>query len=380
MRDLTGRPGLLKKINVAKIMDLIRKQGPISRADLASALGISRPTVSKLITDLLQAEAIVEIGEGQSNGGKKPILLQINSKNAYVIGIHVTYPTIQVALADNIGTMLTRKEISADGSTDIIGSMIETILALLEAADLEASSLSAIGVAIAGIVNPQSGEIIQARVFPNLQGTEFKDALESKFGVPVWMDNDVYMGLWGQAASSEIRERSIAFVSIGELIGLGMMIEGKLYRGAKLAAGEIGDMIVDSRQQLADGFEPAGGYLEKYLNWKGTNRLFSAMESMESIGELTDEAAMRLLSQYQTRIACCLANVICVFDPERVVIGGEILRLPGSFLEGIDQQLRNLNSRSPRLEEAYYREDSELVGSIYYALQNVHKDLIDYSG
>lgn len=354
LAELTGKPELLKKINLVMVADLIRKQGPISRADIAKTLGISRPTVSKLTAHLLEDRAIVEIGEGLSNGGKKPILLQINGSSAYVVGIHMSYPACKVALADNLGNVLAREE----AATETIGVAADYAAAavkrLLKSARLDSRRLSAIAVAVSGIADPSTGEVLQARHVPQLQGTGLKRALEAKFGVPVWIDNDVYMGLISQSASLDSQPRSVAYVSVGKLIGLGLMIEGRVYRGARLAAGEIGDMLIDAGEQLKDGYSPEGGYLERWLGWPADSDNGTAQEA-------------------QRKIACCLANVVSLFDPERLVVGGEILSLAPSWLGPIECMLRQITPRAPVLETAHYRDDAELMGGVFAAIRNLRE-------
>lgn len=368
MSTLIGKPEQMKKINLTKILDLIRKEELISRADIAKELGISRQTVSKLIADLLLEKAVVEIGEGESNGGKRPIMIQINRESAFIIGIHLTYPVIKIALANNSGKILVRDEVEATSKIRLIEIISGKIKQLLRKAAIAESRLSIISVGVSAIVNPFNGEITNARIFPNLKGTHLKNALEHTFNVPVIIDNDVYMGVLSQAALIQEKSQNIAFVTIGELIGMGMMIEGKVYRGARMAAGEIGDMLIDSREQLADGFKPEGGYLERWLNWKEIERLYS-------VDEMGNNQPSQIISQYQMKIACCLANVICVFNPEQVFIGGKILQVNPIFLQQIESILKRLNGTAPKLEVANYKEDAELIGTIHSALGKLQNSM-----
>ncbi|SCW34400.1 Sugar kinase of the NBD/HSP70 family, may contain an N-terminal HTH domain [Paenibacillus tianmuensis] len=366
MSDLSGKPEVLKKINTAMVLNLIRKQGPISRADISKALNISRPTVSKLTADLLSDGEIVEIGEGESKGGKKPILLKLNSNNAYVVGIHLSHPVTKIALANNAGEILVREDMNTDSIENITDDLSEIIQKCFQFAGLQVNQISSIAIGISGMANPDTGEILHARFISGLKGLHLKKNLESKFKVPVFIDNDVYMGLIGQESFLENKPSSMAFVTIGELVGLGMMIEGKVYRGGRYAAGEIGDMLINASQQLSNGFQADGGYLERWLEWNKIEPILLENDS-------DDIEKSQIVSQYRFMIACCLSNIICLYDPERIFIGGKILK--SNHLPAIQELLHQINPRAPLLETTYYKGDTELMGSLYMAIQILHKNL-----
>ncbi|NEW06789.1 ROK family transcriptional regulator [Paenibacillus sp. SYP-B3998] len=358
MSELSGKPEVLKKINTVMVLNLIRRQGPISRADIAKALNISRPTISNLVAQLLGDGEVIEIGEGESKGGKKPILLQINSDNAYVVGIHLSHPVTKIALANNVGDILARKDINTDTLDNIAAHLTEIIGECFQTAGLSIKKLSSIGIGISGIVNPTTGEIIHARFFPSLKGKQLKKKLKSKFKVPVLIDNDVYMGLIGQESVLEMKPSSMAFVTIGEVVGLGMIMDGKVFRGARHAAGEIGDMLINASQQLSEGFHAEGGYLERLLE----------RSKQESILLENDQ-----VSQYPFIIACSLFNITCMFDPERIFVGGKILQ--STYLPVIQQLLHRMNPRAPVLESTFHKDDTELMGSLYVAIQILRENV-----
>lgn len=366
---LSGKPELLKKINTGSIVDMVRRDGPLSRAELAKRLHMSRPTVSKLVSELLAEQVLVEIGVGPSSGGKKPIYLQINSKGAYVIGVHVAYPTIRIALANNLGDVLKRGAIPAPDSLDaLLDEIVSQAHELLGTAKLTANDLSAVGVAFSGIVNPQQGDILHARFFPFIKGTTFKEQLEQRLRAPVFIDNDVYMGVLGEASVLDRQPHSLAFVTLGAMIGMGMMIEGQVFRGARFAAGEIGDMLIDAPRQLTGGYHPEGGYLERWLGALGNEGVLRAAQA-------GSEAALALVREDQTKLAVMLANIVSLFDPERLIIGGTILQVQDLFLPQIRTLLKDLTGRAIELETAHYSEDSELIGGIAKAIQSLQQKI-----
>ncbi|MFK7695503.1 ROK family protein [Paenibacillus sp. HJGM_3] len=366
---LSGKPELLKKINTGSIVDMVRRDGPLSRAELAKRLHMSRPTVSKLVSELLAEQVLVEIGVGPSSGGKKPIYLQINSKGAYVIGVHVAYPTIRIALANNLGDVLKRGAIPAPDSLDsLLDEIVSQAHELLGTAKLTANDLSAVGVAFSGIVNPQQGDILYARFFPFVKGTTFKEQLEQRLRAPVFIDNDVYMGVLGEASVLDRQPYSLAFVTLGAMIGMGMMIEGQVFRGARFAAGEIGDMLIDAPRQLSGGYHPEGGYLERWLGALGNEGVLRAAQA-------GSEAALALVREDQTKLAVMLANIVSLFDPERLIIGGTILQVQDLFLPQIRTLLKDLTGRAIELETAHYSEDSELIGGIAKAIQSLQQKI-----
>jgi glucokinase len=366
---ISGKPELLKQINTGIIVEMVRREGPLSRSELAKRLNMSRPTVSKLVSDLLAEQTIIEVGHGPSNGGKRPIYLQINSRGAYVIGIHVAYPTVKIVLANNMRAFLQRSSFQTPDSLDKLVSLIkEHVEELLRAAGLAKGDLSAVGIAFSGIVNPLAGEVMNARFFPFVKGTQFKEQIESLLEAPVFIDNDVYMGVLGEAEVLEKQPQSIVFVTLGAMIGLGIMIEGQVYRGAKFAASEIGDMIIDSSKQLANGYRPEGGYLERWLVALGKEEILQAARK-------GDQTARRLVEEDQMKVACLLANIQSIFDPEQFIVGGTILRDHDLFIPQVRHLLLQLTGRPIDIVTAHYLEDSELAGSVSKAIQSLHNKI-----
>ncbi|WNR46836.1 ROK family transcriptional regulator [Paenibacillus roseipurpureus] len=345
---------MLKKINETMILDLVRQEGPISRADIAKALQISRPTISKLVGELVNRRVIVEIGEGQSKGGKRPILLQLN-RNMHLIGIHLSYPSVKLAIVDNLGNVLVRQELATPGTfQEMMDVLINASSELLHSAGITHSTVAAVSVAVAGITDARTGRIVSSRNFPFLVGTGLKAALQRQYRVPILIDNDVYMGVYGEAyALSAASGSSLAFVRIDNLIGLGMWIDGRVYRGSQFAAGEIGDMLVSAERQLASGYSQEGGYFERWMN--------------ERQGEDLDY-----------KIACCLANIVCLFAPDRLFIGGELLIGRGGAIDRINTILKRINGRAPQLETARFGVDAELIGSIYAAVDAIRQNVKIY--
>ena len=142
-------------------------------------MNISRPTVSKLVAELLEEQTLIEVGQGPSNGGKRPTYLQINSEACDVIGIHVAYPTIRIALANNTRDFLQRTSFPAPDTLDLLIMRIcEHTDRLLQATGLARADLSAVGIAFSGIVNPHLGKIVYARFFPDVSGAAFRERLE----------------------------------------------------------------------------------------------------------------------------------------------------------------------------------------------------------
>lgn len=366
---ISGKPELLKKINTGIIVDMVRREGPLSRAELAKRLNMSRPTVSKLVSELLGEQVLLEVGVGPSSGGKKPIYLQINSRGAYVIGVHVAYPTIKIALANNAGEVLQRLSFQApDSMEELLTAVTDCSGTLLKEAGLQKGDLSAVGVAFTGIVNPLLGEIVYSRFFPFVKGTAFKEELEKRLSAPIFIDNDVYMGVLGESGVLEKQPHSIAFVTLGAMIGMGFMIEGQAYRGSHYAASEIGDMLIDSSKQLAGGFQPGGGYLERWLSALGNDETLLAARN-------GSDAAKLLVEEDQLKIAVCLANIICMFDPEQLIVGGTILHYQDMFLPRIRTLVAEITGRSPTIQTAYYQDDSELIGSIHKAIQSLQQKI-----
>lgn len=409
-----GNPGLMKKINLSMVLDLIRTQGPLSRADIARTLKLSPPTVSSLVKSLIEDKLVVEIGRAPSTTGKRPTLLRYNASAGFGVGVYVDGIRMILGVTDLMGRILKKIEIQQKGALLSAQDIVDAVRKAIKAAGEEVplvreSELRGIGVAVAGVTDPSTGTVLSARYLGGLVGVPLRSIITEEFHVTVYVDNDVYMGALGESLYGRGRSvENMLFVTIGEGIGVGIIIDNQVYRGAHHASGEMGDMIID--RGVLNGNGTRGGYFERLAGWDSLVEKARSMllgnESKpmrnESKGVLRDLVqgdpskltadvvhraaaagdafALDIVHECARNLAIGIANVISILDPELVVLAGDIISVADLYLDEIRGTLECLLPRQPQIELSELGRDAELLGAVGVALNRVHPSYVVKSG
>ena len=238
-----GTPSLLRAINARTILEHIQHTGPVSRAQVARDSGLSKPTVSLGLTALLDADLVREVGRSSGRPGPSAVLYELNPSAGWVVGIDVGRRRVRAALADITGTVVARRDEPARASSarTLIGQIGAIAHGLAAEAGIGWDQVHHVTVGSPGVFEPTRGAVTLA---PNLPGwgrqgllLRLRDELGSRIGV----ENDVNLAAEGERWRGLARGvRNFGFLSVGTGVGMGLVLDGKLYRGAGGAAGEVG--------------------------------------------------------------------------------------------------------------------------------------------
>ncbi|MBM7551467.1 ROK family transcriptional regulator [Thalassobacillus pellis] len=373
--QVKGSFQLMKSLNRSVILNKIRTDGPISRAELAKSTKLTPPTVSSIVKELLETGMIMESSQGASKGGRKPTMLVINASNFYIIGLDVGPTLLKSVLTDLNGTLVHQHEIPIPLPTsnqELLELMRDAVQNLLDTEEKEQDKIIGIGVGMHGVVDVQEGVSLFA---PNLQlrDVPIKSYLEEVFHIHVVVENDaraMALGeLWfghGNGANN------IVTVNLGRGIGAGIIINGELFHGENSIAGEIGHMTIDIRgpkcscgnygclQTLASG--PAISERAAKEIAIGKQSLLQEMvdDNLEEIGgRLIHEAAKKgdqlsidILSEAGMFLGIGLTNLIHTLNPTRIIIGGGVSQAGEFILDSIKTaiQKRGLTNSAKNTE------------------------------
>ncbi|MEK8131416.1 ROK family transcriptional regulator [Paenibacillus filicis] len=379
-----GQPGnikMVKQMNKESILYRLRKQGSMSRADLAKATALSRPTVSALVEEMIGEDLICEIGEGASKAGRKPILLAYNYKLSAVIGAVFEGTVLHMALADLKGDPLcqytTRMNESVSGERAIL-ELEKGLHSLLFQSGYEKEKILGIGLGLPGITQKRNGTISYAPS-TGWMGLPVQKELEERLELPVTLDNDVNMMTLGEYYQGAGREVSnLIYMHIGTGIGAGIMLNRQFYRGSMEAAGEIGYMMIGPVQDRSqDGY----GVFENNYAIPGiterAKRLFPDLQEETSVvKQLLQKSsegvreAEELLEEVLTHWSYGIANMVSILDPELLILNGEIVHIGEGGLRRMEALLKNWVPVVPRMEFAVLGEQSGIIGAIYSAIES----------
>lgn len=341
-----GSKQLIREINQAIVLNAIRTHGTISRTDIAAISKLSLPTISGITAELIESGLVYEREAGVSTGGRRPVLLALNSQAGYVVGVKVTEDTVIAALTDLDATVIARHTTSLSGRTPeaVVATLVASVHALQAATGHQ--TLLGVGIGIAGIVDRQRALVHYATYF-GWQDVPIAHLLEQHLHVPVVVDNDVNALTAAEQWFGVGRGvNDFLVVSIGRGVGLGMVLNGQLYRGTAGGAGEFGHITV-----VADGPQCAcgkRGCLEALISDPAVTQRASAMLGVPVTIHTAVELALHGDAMMQSIFAAAgrtlgmaVANLVNVLNPALVIIGGEGTAAGKLILEPFEDALRD---------------------------------------
>lgn len=323
---------LLKFQNRASVLNAIRQHGPISRIDVARRTGLSVGTVTALTRELVESGLIYEKQEGDSRGGRPPILLALQPEGAYVIGAKLTEDHITFALtnldADVIGRLtLVNSSIEPEAVAQRMADGIHRVVA---DSHIQRSRLLGVGIGMAGIVDAESGVCLASPIL-GWENVPFADLVEQRTILPVYVDNDVNtLTLVEKLYGAGVGSNHFLTITVGRGIGLGIVVNGHLYRGMG-GAGEFGHTVIDPHGYVCDCGKR--GCLETFVGdpWllrraaeHGFN--FNTIDDLFDAARNGQQQMVHLIQQAGTTLGYGIAILVNILNPQLLIFSGEGMR------------------------------------------------------
>lgn len=365
---------MLRALNERTLLDLIRELGPVSRAQLARDSGLSKPTVSQALQTLVRARLVREAGRSSSGKGPSAILYELNPRAGCVVGIDVGRAFVRAAVADLAGEVIARRDERARvrSADALIHQIAELAHGLAAEAGVRWRQVTFAVIGSPGVFRPARRQVALAHNLPGWGRQGLVEALQRELGTKVGFENDVNLAALGERWKGLGKGvPDFVYLHVGTGVGMGVVVDGRLYRGATGAAGEIGYLPLAA----SDPHDPANrrrGALETALGAAGVVATARAM-GMEAIrtpkrlfeaARRGDPLARRVVEVVAERIALAVAAVAPVADPELVVLGGGIGRNGDLLLEPVERELRALSPFAPRIEASALGDEATVLGAI----------------
>lgn len=341
-----------------QVLGLIWKERRISRAEIARRMTLSRSTVSELVDTLLPSGLVAEVGMGPSAGGRPPVVLEFQDDAATLLGVDMGAAHVAVALTDLRGRIIAWEERSHPVRSDPAGTralITELCDACLVTGRRGTRRLVGIGVAVPSPVDPQHPDRLSTIVLPEWSGRNGLEVLGTRYGVPLFIDNDANLGAlaerwWGAGRGVD----DFAYVKIATGVGSGHVIRGRIYRGASGVAGEIGHLAIDPHGApcicglrgclatlvgtpalVARARGLLGDFPESSL--RGGALTIDAIEDAALAG---DRLALHVVTEAAEYLGIAVAGMLNLMNPSMVVLGGELARLGELLLEPLRETVR----------------------------------------
>jgi len=331
-----------------RILQALLHQPGVSRADLSERVGLSRATVTTLLQELELAGIVQrQADEGLERRrtiGRPPMQVSLAPSAAYAVGVDLAGDHVRAAVCDLGGTIIAAAQTAVDAE-DEADVMLDcatevTRIALAEAA-VDPAKLLGAGVGVAGPVDSDRGTIHAAGLLPRWRGMPLREALEERLGMPVRIDNDANACALGEALFGAGRGcRQLAVVRLSGCVGLGLILDGRPFRGACGVAGELGHVRV-----ARDGLIcrcGGRGCLETVASSRAIRgqleRSVGAPVTLEQLFELLESgqrAACRAVADAGEAVGDAIATTVNLLNPERVVVGGQLAAAGEVLLEPI---------------------------------------------
>jgi glucokinase-like ROK family protein len=344
---LVGSFQLMKSLNKSLILNEIRTDGPISRAEIAKKTNLTPPTVTNIVGELLESKLVIESDLGASTGGRKPIMLQINASAFQIIGLDVGISNIKIVATNLNAEVIESLQVEMPAQVDensFMNLLTESIQMIIKKSRLKKDTIMGIGVGMHGLVNPEKGISIYAPNL-NLRNIPISEILEDELDIPVEVDNDVRAMALGESWFGHgVGIDNFICINVGNGVGAGIILDNTLYRGKTHTAGEMGHTTIDVEgprctcgnygclQALVAGPAIAARAQKEIRMGRSSNIEKLADGNLDHItGELIyesalqgDDLALEVLRDTGRFLGIGIANIINTLNPTRVIIGGGV--------------------------------------------------------
>ncbi len=236
-----GNKTLIRALNRSTVLNTIKTYGPIARAEVARRTGLSPATVTGITAELLEGNLILEKAPGDSSGGRPPILMALNPRGGYVVGVKLMENQAVAALTDLNATVLVKEtiEFTEDRLETVIDSLVALVNRLIRQGNVRKKLLLGVGVGLAGVVDSSQGILRQSPFF-GWKNTPLRDLLQTRIRVPVYIDNDVNTLTLGEKwLGNGLPVDDFIVITVGRGIGMGIVINGQILPRKKRRGGRI---------------------------------------------------------------------------------------------------------------------------------------------
>ena len=331
------RPSQVRNLNSGTVLQLLRRFDRLSRADIARHSGLTESTISRIVSVLVRQSLVTEVGAINSTGGRPATRLQL-SDAPLSIGVEIQNWDIRFAVANFRGQIIEsqvkRTPVGVEPTIELVADTLRSIIKRYSG-----QTVHGIGVAVRGIVNSQSG-VVEMGNTPGWAGVQLRTLLESALRLPVHVENDVRAATSAEYHYTEAGEQAphcLLYMRMDEGVGIGIMLNGRIYAGPSMSAGEFGQMVVadgggterHDRPGCLESLVSNAAICDRYAFTRGKRGTGGADSGgrvrricqqaldgdADSIGALTETARF---------VGLGISNLIWGLDPEVVVLSSAL--------------------------------------------------------
>lgn len=395
--DLTKDDLSEKEKRSIEILDILRKRGPISRPEISKDIGVNIVTISNYIDDFIKSNLVFEKELDVSEGGRRPVLLELNSRAGFTVGVGLNLTNMVGLLVDLKGNIITKTQVTRPRASvkEISECVLDIIREILRRSKNYMPDIKGIGVGIAGLVNKKTGSIHWPQKMENYYtyasvDVPLKNLIEKEFNLPCLIENDASSACFGEYwVGLGEGYKNVIYMFSG--VGCGIMINGEIYRGTKGYAGEVS--IYNYKEQGAFNCELGQDcFIKRWETDLGIieyvkNRYIKENKNTDGIDLKTifnsahsgDMIAREALALAAKRLGIKIASLVNLLNPEVVVLGGGLEDAGEDFLKQVNAAVKDWAFRDAtedlRIIYSHLRENAVALGAASLVMQKIFAQL-----
>lgn len=388
---------VLATMNKRSVIDIIRTKGPINKAEIARLTSLSIPTVMKMTDEFIQNGLVKINGKGESNGGKRPELLEFISDAYYIVGVDVGRNKIKVVVTNLNGAIIS-KQVSSTGNEISPEKMIERLIMLTEStisrSQISKEKLIGMGIGMPGLLDVENGIVLFSPDF-HWENVQLVNPIKQYFQMHIHMENSNRAQAMGEKwFGIGVDADYFICINLGHGIGSAIVEEGNFYSGSCGSSGELGHITLEKDgplcdcgnrgclEVLASGNAIALQAQQVVLQGEKTIMLEMAHGNRDNIdakivfdaAKAGDEAAKKLVDTAVEYMGIGIANYINLLDPDMIVLAGGITHAGNILTDGIKRVIKERQmrfaGRKVKLRTTKLGDDGTAIGAASLILKS----------
>ena len=372
----------LRQRNRGLVLKLVAMQEKASRISITRETGLSKMTVTNIVSELLKEQYLIQTSSQKSSGaGRNPVLLDISPEAPVILGLYISRSYIEAALSNLKGSLLWRRSIPL--KQESASTLKDKLTGLANAAMHSAKGrLLGVGVSIIGPLEENKGVLLNPTNFYGIEDFPVKDILESACGTRVYVSNDTNAAALAELLLGSGKEMdNFIYIGISNGIGAGIVSQGELYQNGSGYAGELGHTTIKyDGMQCACGNR---GCLELYANIDILREKLAqacGLSANEIYPQNFEELALReecytIFSDMAIKLSYALINAVNLFNPQKILLGHEGGMLPQKCISQMEEYVNGhilaAKVNKIKIERSYFGGDAPLYGSVCCVLDKL---------
>jgi predicted NBD/HSP70 family sugar kinase len=353
-------PSQLREMNQRLLLDRLFTSGPATRPQLARDTGLSQPTVFAALADLEKAGLVRPCGRPEPAQGRPGLLYEADPTAGAVVGVDIGRDWIHLRVTDLAGHSLSQLDVrnTTRSARALVEQVSRSVTTATKEAGLKPSAVTHTVIGSPGVFDPRQGRVSYAANLPGWQRAGLADALAERLGTSLTIDNDANLAALGEYTYGAARNiRQFVYLTIGTGIGLGLVLDGRLYRGFTGAAGEVGYVPIGDELPTTRPGSPQRGMLEESLAADAVVRYATASgmsgsltaEKVFTAARNGDPHAQQAVTIEARRLAQLVASICAFLDPELIVMGGGVGQNLDLLKQDMHTELATLTPMRPNI-------------------------------